>query len=64
MRKNSQIHLLIETELFELLKKEAEKSSVGFSEYCRRKLRENCKLEVIEMLLRKNLVKNGNKQNN
>ncbi|GEM_PF-4938712 len=59
MRKNSQIHLLVETELFELLKKEAEVSSIGFSEYCRRKLRENCKLEVIERLIQKSLYKNG-----
>ena len=61
MRKNAQLHLLIETELFELLRRESEKSSVCFSEYCRRKLRENCKLEVIERLLTEVLDKNGSK---
>ena len=59
MPKNAQIHLLIETELLELLRKESKKSSVGFAEYCRRKLRENCKLEVIERLLVEVISKNG-----
>ncbi|MCK5449707.1 hypothetical protein KAI32_02480 [Candidatus Pacearchaeota archaeon] len=59
MRKNAQIHLLIETELFDLLKKESENSSICFSEYCRRKLRENCKLEVVERLLKEALKRNG-----
>jgi hypothetical protein len=61
MKKNSQIHLVIETELFELLKRESEKTSLSFSEYCRRKLRDNIKLEVIEKLLREALEKNGKK---
>ena len=61
MKKNAQLHLLIETDLLELLKKESQKNSVGFAEYCRRKLRENCKLEIIERLLREVLNKNGNK---
>ena len=61
MRKNTQIHLLIETDLLELLKKESEGRSVGFAEYCRRKLRENCKLEVVERLLIEALNKNGKK---
>jgi hypothetical protein len=59
MRKNAQIHLLVETELFDLLKRESKNSSICFSEYCRRKLRENCKFEVVERLLREVLGKNG-----
>ena len=51
MKKNTQIHLLIETNLFEKLKKEAEESSVSFAEYCRIKLRENSKLKKIEEML-------------
>jgi len=43
------------------LKKESEKSSVTFAEYCRRKLRENCKFDVMERLLIEVLNKNGNK---
>jgi hypothetical protein len=52
---------LIETELLELLKKESERSSISFAEYCRRKLRENCKLDVMERLLREVINKNGSK---
>lgn len=59
MGKNAQIHLSIETELLELLKKESKNNSVMFAEYCRRKLRENCKLEVIERLLLEVLDKDG-----
>ena len=59
MRKNSQIHLLVETELFDKLKEESEKTIVSLTEYFRRKLRENCKLEVIERLLREVLEENG-----
>ena len=59
MVRNAQIHLLVETELFDLLKRESENSSICFSEYCRRKLRENCKLEIVERLLREALKKNG-----
>jgi hypothetical protein len=51
--------LLVETELFDKLKEESEKTSVSLTEYCRRKLRENCRFEVIERLLREVLEENG-----
>ena len=61
MRKNFQIHLLIESELADSLKREAEEHGVMFSEYCRRKLRENSRLEVIEKMLIEVLNKHGSK---
>jgi len=51
MKKNSQIHLWIETEILLKLKKRAEDKGITLAEYCRLKLRENSKLNRIEFLL-------------
>ena len=51
MGKNSHLHLTIETSLKEFLKEEATKNSMGLSEYCRQKIREESKLQKIEKLL-------------
>lgn len=47
-KKNSHIHLLLETNLKEKLVKEAEERNIGISELCRQKLRGNAQLDRIE----------------
>ena len=59
MKKNSQIHLFIETELKEKLKRESNTLNVSFSELCRQKLNKNDKLSRIELM-----VENINKKLN
>jgi hypothetical protein len=51
MRKNSEIHLKLETELFEKIKKQALDDSVSISELCRRKIKDAPQLSKIEFLL-------------
>lgn len=51
MKKNSHIHILIETELSERLRKQAEELGMNFSDLCRQKLKDTFKLDRIEMLL-------------
>ncbi len=47
-KKNSHIHLLLETNLKEKLMKEAEEKSISISELCRQKLRDDTQLDRIE----------------
>ena len=58
MKKNSQIHLVLETELLEILKKESLEKKISVSEHIRQKLRETSQLTRIELLLEK-LLKGG-----
>lgn len=51
MKKNSQIHLLLETDLFDKLKKQAHEENISVAEMFRRKLRGESKLDRIESLL-------------
>ena len=51
MKKNSHIHLMLETPFKESLKKEAENQNMYFSELCRSKLRKDLILIRIEKLL-------------
>jgi hypothetical protein len=51
MKKNSQIHLYLETEILERLKKQANELGVSISELCRRKLKEIPQISRIEYLL-------------
>lgn len=53
MKKNSQIHILLETGLKEKLEKEAKENNISISEICRRKLRENSQLNRIEELIKR-----------
>ena len=53
MRKNFQIHLYLETELVEKLKKEAIEKNKSVSDICRQKLREDTQLDRIEMMIGK-----------
>lgn len=57
MKKNAQLHLLVETRLVTQLKKEAEEKNTGFSEYCRKKLWKNPQLDRIERKLDKLISK-------
>ena len=49
--KNSQLHIALETALFNSVKYEAEKYNVSVSELVRMKLRDSSQLTKIEMLL-------------
>ena len=64
VKKNSQIHLVLETELLEILKKEALERKISLSEHIRQKLRETSQLTRIELLLEKLLkgVQNSGKR--
>ena len=59
MKKNAQLHLVLETKLLDILRREAYEQNVPISEFCRMKLRENLKLDKIEKMLEKLLNKNG-----
>ena len=47
MGKNSKIHLWLETELKESVEKRAKEKEISIAEFCRRKLKENDKLDTI-----------------
>ena len=47
MKNNCQIHLRITSELKEKLLKQARDEDISFAEVCRRKLKENDKLDII-----------------
>ncbi len=53
MKKNSQLHISLGTDLFVLLKREANEKGICLSECCRQKLRENFYLEKMESILNK-----------
>ncbi len=53
MKKNSQLHIWIETELKTKLEKEAIENNISLCEFCRQKLIENSSLVRIEMILEK-----------
>lgn len=53
MKKNCKIHLWLESELKELVEREARKEGISICEFCRRKLKEDSKLIRIEMMLEK-----------
>ena len=50
--KNSQIHLYLETELFEKLRKQAEENKLSISELCRMKCRDDSQLQRIESIVK------------
>ena len=53
MRKNFQVHLYLETELVEKLKKEAIDKKKSVSDICRQKIKEDTQLDRIEMMIGK-----------
>lgn len=56
MKKNTQLHLVVETDFFERLKKQAQEEGTTISELCRQKLKECSRLTKIELML-ENLIK-------
>ena len=51
MKKNSEIHLKLETTLFDQLKKQAIDEDISLSELCRKRLKDNVQLDRIEALV-------------
>lgn len=51
MKKNSEIHLKLETDLIDKLKKQAVNDDISFSELCRKRLKDNIQLDRIEALI-------------
>jgi hypothetical protein len=51
MKKNSQLHIMLETDLIERLKREADGRMISLAELCRLKLKGSDRLEKIERLL-------------
>ena len=58
MKKNSQLHVVIETHKLNRLKKEAKEQDVSLAELCRRKLKPQPQLDRIENKLDR-LLKRG-----
>ena len=57
MKKNSQIHIWLETELKEKIERQAQEDNISLGELCRQRLRENSKLVKIEMMLNESITK-------
>jgi len=53
MRKNSQIHLFLETEVLQSLKLQAKELGIPLSKLCRKRLGESSQLDRIEDILKK-----------
>lgn len=51
MKKNSQLHLYLETKLRQVLGEQAAEREITISELCRQKLRQNDRLDKIEKIL-------------
>ena len=57
MKKNAQLHILLESNLLKQLKEDSEESGLSLGEYCRKKLRKNSQLDRIEGKIDKFLKK-------
>jgi len=53
-KKNSQIHLVMETKLLNELKRKASEKGLSTSEFCRQKLRDDTQLDRIEKIIKRN----------
>ena len=66
MRKNFQIHLYLETELVEKIKKQATERKISVTSLCRQKLKEDTQLDRIEQTIGKiyklHCVQDSNRQ--
>jgi len=51
MKKNCQLHLFLETELLDELRKQSERLNLSVSEICRQKIRQSDRLDKIEFIL-------------
>lgn len=62
MGKNAHLHIVLESEAFFKLKKEAQDNGIRLSELCRQKLTKNPQLECIKEMFQSaldNLIQNG-----
>lgn len=53
MRKNSKIHLWLETDLKKLVEMHAKEEGISICEYCRKKIKENDRIIKIEITVDK-----------
>jgi len=53
MGMNSQLHLVLSSDLLEKLRKESDNRDLTISDLCREKLREDSQLDKIEFMLKK-----------
>lgn len=51
MKKNSQLHLWIETDLLDKLKKQAAENNILLAELCRQKLRDDTRINRLELII-------------
>jgi hypothetical protein len=60
MKKNCKIHLWLDEELKQIVQRQADEEGIPFSEFCRRKFKENERIVKMEMMLEKilEIVKN------
>ncbi|MBT4165803.1 hypothetical protein HOE04_02075 [archaeon] len=57
LKKNSQIHFMIDTDTLNRMKDRAKNENISLSEWCRKKLREDSQLQRIEDKLDKIITK-------
>ena len=57
MKKNSHLHILIETSLLNKIKEDAQKRGLSLGQFCRQKFRKQDQLDRIEMKLDKVIKK-------
>ena len=60
MRKNAHLHIVIETDFLNQLKKQAKEKMITVSQLCRLKLQKSLQMDRIELKIDK-LIKNGRK---
>jgi len=56
LKKNSQIHFMIETSVLKEIREKAKEKNISMSEWCRQKISKDSQLDRIEMMI-KGLVK-------
>jgi len=62
MKKNSKIHLWIETDLKRSIERQAREEGISVCEFCRRRLREYSRLARVEIIVEKILSKLENRK--
>ena len=64
MKKNAQLHILLESKLLKQLKADSEESGLSLGEYCRNRLKKKPQLDRIEGKLDRLLKKSVSKKHN
>jgi hypothetical protein len=60
MGKNAHLHIVLDSDFLQFLKKQAENRGISVSELCRIKLKDNLQLDKIQYLIEM-LIKDGKK---